>query len=264
MPASWQPALELIDEIWVPSEFVREAIAKETDKPVVCIPHCVAPQPDPKLDRDYFGLPRTSTLFLSMYDTRSVAERKNPKAALTAYLQAFPEGDGAAGLVLKVNNSDAESLQALDEFIGGRDDVILLTADHSKREIDSLIAACDCFVSLHRSEGFGLAPAESMALGKAVILSDWSGSQEYTRAEHCFPIACELVELERDYGPYKRGQRWADPDIKEAAEAMRQIIAQPKLAVEIGERARRFIEGNFSPRAIGEKMRARLNEIRLP
>ena len=264
MPASWQPALELIDEIWVPSEFVREAIAKETGKPVVCIPHCVAPQPDPKLDRDYFGLPRTSTLFLSMYDTRSVAERKNPKAALTAYLQAFPEADGAAGLVLKVNNSDAESLQALDELVGGRDDIILLTADHSKREIDSLIAACDCFVSLHRSEGFGLAPAESMALGKAVILSDWSGSQEYTRAEHCFPITCELVELERDYGPYKRGQRWADPDITEAAEAMRQIIAQPELAVEIGERARRFIEGNFSPKAIGEKMRARLNEIRLP
>lgn len=264
MPTSWRPALALVDEIWVPSEFVRETIAQETDKPVVCLPHCVAPKPDSTLGRDYFALPEASTLFLAMYDTHSVAERKNPNAALNAYLQAFPQADGAAGLVLKVNNADVESLQALSVRLGDRDDIILLTADHSKREIDSLIAACDCFVSLHRSEGFGLAPAESMALGKAVILSDWSGSQEYTRAEHCFPIACELIELERDYGPYKRGQRWADPDIAQAAEAMRQLVAQPELGPEMGDRARRFIEDNFSPKAIGERMRARLDEIRMP
>ena len=262
MPSNWRPSLALVDEIWVPSEFVRKAIASETDKPVINVPHCVAPQPDVKLDRDYFGLPQEGFLFLAMYDTNSVAERKNPKAALLAYLEAFPTAETKTSLVLKVNNSTADSLFALNTLVDGRDDIILLTANRNKREIDSLINACDCFVSLHRSEGFGLAPAEAMALGKAVILSDWSGSQEYTDANHCLPIRCELIELDRDYGPYEQGQRWADPDISRAAHSMQQLVAQPTLATELGGRAKVFIDENFSPQAIGLRMKNRLKEIR--
>lgn len=262
MPEGWRAALELVAEIWVPSEFVRAAIQAETDKPVLCIPHCVAPRAEAAYDRAFFALPESRFLFLAMYDTRSVADRKNPRAALDAYLAAFADDQDSAALVLKVNNATSESMSALLDVIGGRRDIILLEGDHSKAEIDSLIACVDCYVSLHRSEGFGLAPAEAMALGKAVILTNWSGSLEYTHPDHCLPVGFELIELDRDYGPYLKGQRWADPSIVEASAAMQRLVGDRAFAQELGRRAQAFISASFSPEAIGGRMSARLEEIR--
>ena len=261
MPEGWRPALDEADEIWVPSEFVRRAIASETTKPVVCIPHCVAPNPVESLDRDYFGLPKDSFIFLAMYDTRSIAERKNPKAALHAFIATFGADDDRATLVLKVNNATADALRELDEAIGNHQNIIVLKEDHSKPEIDSLINAVDCFVSLHRSEGFGLGPAEAMSLGKSVILTNWSGSTDYTDADHCLPIDYQLITLEQDYGPYLKGQRWAEPSIEDASAAMRKLVNEPAFADEIGKKAQAFIDAEFSPRAVGEKMKSRLSEI---
>jgi len=261
MPEGWRPALDEADEIWVPSEFVRRAIASETTKPVVCIPHCVAPNPVESLDRDYFRLPKDSFIFLAMYDTRSIAERKNPKAALHAFIATFGADDDRATLVLKVNNATADALRELDEAIGNHQNIIVLKEDHSKSEIDSLINAVDCFVSLHRSEGFGLGPAEAMSLGKSVILTNWSGSTDYTHADHCLPIDYQLITLEQDYGPYLKGQRWAEPSVEEASAAMRKLVNEPAFADEIGKKAQAFIDAEFSPRAVGEKMKSRLSEI---
>ena len=261
MPEGWRPALDEADEIWVPSEFVRRAIASETTKPVVCIPHCVAPNPVESLDRDYFGLPKDSFIFLAMCDTRSIAERKNPKAALLAFIAAFGADYDRATLVLKVNNATTDSLRELDEAIGNHQNIIVLKEDHSKPEIDSLINAVDCFVSLHRSEGFGLGPAEAMSLGKSVILTNWSGSTDYTDAEHCLPIDYQLITLEQDYGPYLKGQRWAEPSIEDASVAMRKLVNEPAFADELGRKAQVFIDAEFSPRAVGEKIKSRLAEI---
>ena len=261
MPEGWRPALDEADEIWVPSEFVRRAIASETTKPVVCIPHCVSPNPVESLDRDFFGLPKDSFIFLAMYDTRSIAERKNPKAALRAFIAAFGADDDRTTLVLKVNNATTDSLRELDEAIGTHQNIVVLKEDHSKSEIDSLINAVDCFVSLHRSEGFGLGPAEAMSLGKSVILTNWSGSTDYTNAEHCLPVDYQLITLEQNYGPYLKGQRWAEPSIEGASAAMKKLIAEPAFADELGRKAQAFIDAEFSPRAVGEKMKSRLSEI---
>ncbi|MGA1071996.1 MAG: glycosyltransferase [Pseudohongiellaceae bacterium] len=261
MPVGWRPALDEVDEIWVPSEFVRQAIASETTKPVVCIPHCVAPSPVESLNRDYFGLPKEPFIFLAMYDTRSMAERKNPKAAIDAFIAAFDAEDERTTLVLKVNNATADSMIALREIIGTRRNIIIFTDDHSKSEIDSLINVVDCFVSLHRSEGFGLGPAEAMSLGKSVIVTNWSGSTDYTDPSHCIPIDYELITLAQDYGPYLKGQRWADPSLEQASAAMRKLVDEPDFAQELGTRARKFIEAEFSPLAVGQKIKSRLAEI---
>ena len=262
MPENWRSAIELVDEIWVPSEFVQQAIQAETEKPVSCLPHCVAPKPDASMNRRYFGLPMDRFLFLAMYDTHSISDRKNPKAALEAFISAFTEEQSEATLVLKVNNPTSDSMVKLRSIIGKREDIHILQGSLSKTEIDSLIAATDCYVSLHRSEGFGLAPAEAMALAKPVILTNWSGSLEYTDAEHCLPISYELVDLEQDYGPYKKGQRWADPSLAESSAAMKKLVANREFASDLGEKAQTFIQRNFSPEAIGQRMKARLDAIR--
>jgi glycosyltransferase involved in cell wall biosynthesis len=120
---------------------------------------------------------------------------------------------------------------------------------------------CDCFVSLHRSEGFGLAIAESMYLGKPVIATDWSASAEFLNATNGCPVRAETVVLDRNHGPYAKGQTWAAPDVAHAAEWMQRLHADRALGVRLGAAGRATIERDFSPAAIGARYRRRLEAI---
>jgi glycosyltransferase involved in cell wall biosynthesis len=133
---------------------------------------------------------------------------------------------------------------------------------HTRPEINALLAVIDCYVSLHRSEGFGLGPAEAMCLGKPTIVTNYSGSTDYMTATNCKPVDYELVEIEEDYGPYKAGLHWAEPDIEQAAAAMRDLVADPELVKTIGVNALQTIENSFSPAAVGKLITARLQQIR--
>ena len=48
-----------------------------------------------------------------------------------------------------------------------------------RKQLNSLIRLCDVFLSLHRSEGFGLVMAEAMNLGTAAVATGWSANTEF-------------------------------------------------------------------------------------
>ncbi len=262
LPQHWLGSLEFLDEIWVPSEFVKDAVAKETQLPVTVIGHNVALSPDSEIGRDNFGIPQSAFVFLAMYDTRSIAERKNTKATVQAFQRAFSALDKSVCLVLKMNNPAKTDLAALQKNLEGWSNIFILDRHHSRNEIDSLINCTDCYVSLHRSEGFGLGPAEAMSVGKPCILTNWSGNTDYMTEDNCLAVDYELVNLEVDYGPYNAGQRWADADVQQASEYMKKLVDNPQLAKRIGDSAKNFIDTNFSPAAIGKQILERLSEIR--
>lgn len=262
IPEEWKRAFAYFDEIWAPSRFVQEAVAMSSPIPVVRIPHAVEVTADPSLTRKDFGLPDDAFLFLSMYDTYSLPERKNPLGALRAFCQAFEPDDMSVRMVMKINNSTPEGIRSLRNVIGTHANVILLDTVYSRPQVNALLASCNCFVSLHRSEGFGLGPAEAMALGKPVVATNWSGNVDYMRAGNSMPVDYRLITLQEDHGPYLRGQVWADPDIDHAARSMRELVANPQLAKALGTKARTTIEEEFSPLAVGRMMRQRLTAIR--
>ena len=127
--------------------------------------------------------------------------------------------------------------------------------------MNSFLETVDVVVSLHRSEGFGLVPAESMSLGKPVILTNWSGNTDYMTSENSIAIDYELVRLGKDFGPYKSDQIWAEPDVDQAAHWMKRLVDEPALAEKIGRCARASIEAQFSPKAVGELIKQRLDYI---
>ena len=262
LPADWEKAFVHFDEIWVPSHFVQEAVAMKSPVPVVRVPHAVDVQADPSLSRASFGLPADGFLFLAMFDTFSRPERKNPYGALRAFQNAFAPDDMAARLVLKVNNPTPDAMRKLREAIGAHRNVLLLDKVYSRGEVNALIACCDCYVSLHRSEGFGFGPAEAMALGKAVMATHWSGNVDYMRPGNSIGIDYTLVRIPEDYGPYKKGQIWAEPDEAHATRAMQQLVADPALSRQLGENARATVEAEFAPLPVGTLMRKRLAAIR--
>lgn len=261
-PDAWVPSFAYFDEIWCPSDFAREAIAMKSPLPVFTMPHAISfarPQGD---QRSHFGLPADKFLFLFLYDLNSYSERKNPRAVLAAFRASGLAGHGAA-LVIKVQNAadNPEDFAALQSAVRDLPGTVLITGTLSRAEIYQLEAACDCFVSLHRSEGFGLAVAECMYLGKPVISTDWSATAEYVTPDSGCPVRCSVVTLDRSHGPYSKGQVWAEPDVAHAAEWMHRLFADRRLAAAIGARAQAAIETRFSPAVIGARYRRRLESI---
>jgi len=264
MPEEWLAEFEYADEVWAASSFIREAIASKAPVPVVRVPAVVQLSHGRRLSRAELGLPEGKFLFLAMLDMRSVSERKNPLGVVRAFKRAFSATDDDVGLVVKTLNTDLAQpvLEMLNKEIAGWSNVVLIDRLLNRDELTSLIDACDCFVSLHRAEGFGLPPAEAMSLGKPAILTNWSGNTDYMTRDNCVAIDYELVELGRDYGPYKAQQHWAEPDLEQAAHWMKKLVAEPELAKQIGLRGQQTINSQFSPEAVGKIIHSRLEQIR--
>ncbi len=259
-PDDWCGAAQLLNEVWVPSFFCQEAISAKIDRPVLRMPHCIEAHTASGLTRTDLGFPEQGFLFGFMFDVLSVAERKNPLAILDAFRLAFGRDRSDVRLVLKLMNTEhnPEFMQALQQRIAGDSSIVLLENYFSRQQIDGLLENLDCYVSLHRAEGFGLTLAESMLLGKPVIATGWSGNMDFMNPWNSLPVRYELVELQQDYGPYKRGCHWAEPSVEHAAECMQALVNDPGLGARLGAAARRTIEQEFSPAALGQRIAARI------
>ena len=264
-PDAWLEHARYFDEIWCPSEFVREAVAAKLPHAVHTMPHAIGfarPTETAAAIRARFGLPADRFLFLFLYDLNSYSERKNPRAVLEAYRRAFPAA-AAVGVVIKVHNraGNPDAWARLQAEVAALPGAVLIAETLPRADIYALQAACDCFVSLHRSEGFGLAIAESMYLGKPVISTDWSASAEFVSDRNGCPVQAKLITLEKNIGPYAKGQTWADPDVEHAAWWMRRLVAEPALREQLGAKARTTVEERFAPAVIGARYRRRLEAI---
>ena len=254
-PAAWASAFDSVDEIWVPSRFVGRAIQAATTKPLRIVPYVVQVEAvDWRAARHEFGLPTDAHVFLTTFDINSYAARKNPLGAIKAFCDAFPDPHAAAPrLLVKFHGRKgggeirAELLRA--SHADAR--ITLLDGVYTPRQMASLRAACDTFVSLHRSEGFGLNIAEAMAANKLVIATDFSGNRDFLRPENGFPIPYAMRGLEAGEYPFGQGQWWAEPNHEAAVEAMRSAVAGGDAMQRLAARGREDIVAGYSPKTIG-------------
>jgi glycosyltransferase involved in cell wall biosynthesis len=264
-PDGWVSAFDYFDEIWCPSDFTTAAIAMKSPLPVLTMPHAidfVRPTTPLAQLRARFGLPTEKFLFLTLFDLNSYAARKNPAAVVEAFRRAaLPSGQSA--LVIKVQNvaGNEREFTALQAKLRDLPGTVLLTETLPRADVYALEAACDCFVSLHRSEGFGLAIAESMLLEKPVISTDWSAPAEFVDDNNGCPVRANITQLTENHGPYAKGSTWAEPDVDHAAEWMRRLFADRTLGPRLGVAARETIQQRFSPAVIGARYRQRLENI---
>ena len=121
--------------------------------------------------------------------------------------------------------------------------------------------SCDAYVSLHRSEGFGLTLAEAMFYGKPVIATAYSGNVDFFGVGNGFPVRYELATLDEDAGPYARGSRWAEPDVVHAAEQMRRVVSDDAERRRVSEQARRDVRRQLSLEAVGGVLQKRFDEL---
>lgn len=249
-----------VDEVWVASEFVRAAVSAATWKPVFVVPLPIEEPLPPRLARADLGLPE-GFLFLFSFDFLSAFERKNPTALVEAFTKAFAPGEGPNLVIKSINGHRKPSkLEQLRRATGGRPDIHLLDGYVSAEEKDAMMATCDCYVSLHRSEGFGLTMAEAMSYARPVIATGYSGNLEFMDEANSYLVPYELVRIPDD-SAYPPDTEWADPDVDAAASLMRKVYELQDEARARGERAREDILGRFTLERTAEFLSNRLVEI---
>ncbi|MGV8978003.1 MAG: glycosyltransferase [Cellulomonas sp.] len=262
-PASQHAGFAHLDEIWVATDFIRDALTPHTTIRVTTITPPL-PQASVVIDaqRSQLGIP-DGPMFLFSFDYLSTAGRKNPWGLVDAFRVAFARGEGPVLVIKSINAerrfADAERLRLL---VAGEPDIILIEEYLTAADRDALMAMCDCYVSLHRSEGLGLTIAEAMAHGKPVIATAYSGNMQFMTAENSFPVPWSSVPIGTGHDPYPADGTWADPDLDAAAALMRLVVADPALATVRGERAALDIRTLFSSEAAGERIGRRLAQIR--
>jgi len=243
LPQAHMLGIELLDEIWVPSEFVREAYAKHSTCPVlnmgkgIQLPDSVVP-----LERARLGIAEDGFCFLLCCDLGAGLARKNFLAAVRAFQAAFPSAHERVYLVIKTTDyakiewGDSEAQLKQIEKIATFDERIRIITETVRFEtLMALIATCDCLVSPHRAEGFGYFPAYAMALSRPVICTDYSGTRDFCDEETAYPVRWSPSPIEEGQFLFcPEGSYWAEIDENHLAERMREVVANP---AEAGRRA---------------------------
>lgn len=262
LPERLKRSFEHVDEVWAGSAFVAEALAATAPVPVVTMPVAVDLPDDIAVDRPSFGFGDDEFAFLFTYDYNSVLERKNPLGVIEAFASAFGPGDGAT-LTLKCINEQYRPV--------AHDEVCDAAARHAHVRVmngylpparkNSLLASCDCYVSLHRSEGFGITLAESMWLGKPVIATGYSGNLDYMSSENSYLVKHSMIEIGDGADPYPPDGQWAEPDLTDAVAQMRSVFERPEEAAARGARAAQDIRDRHGLAAVAPMFRRRLAAI---
>ncbi len=255
LPEGRSRFLDAYDEVWAPSSFVADAFAESGELPVSVLPQ---PVRIPAMQ----SCERTGPFrFLAYMDFDSFASRKNPEGPVRAFISAFADGRRDVRLCVKVRGiNDAGRRQWLLDAARRDPRIEVIDRTLSREEMDGLVMSCDAFISLHRAEGFGFGPAEALAAGKPVVSTDFSSTTDFVSEETGYPVAYRLVALEPDSYIDWKGQVWAEPDLEDAARALREIVDDPDRARLKGAQGRRLMIERYSPDAVGRQMRMMLLE----
>jgi SAM-dependent methyltransferase/glycosyltransferase involved in cell wall biosynthesis len=260
-PGTLRRSFEPLDEIWVATEHVAEGVRADAPIPVEIIRLPVAPEPPAELSRAELGMP-DEFCFLFAFDYRSVMKRKNPLGLVEIFRRTFPPGSGVK-LVLKAmgNRHHPEDASVLREATGAHPDITLIDETVSLRQKNAMIAGCDCYISLHRSEGFGLTLAEAMYFGKPVIATGYSGNLDFMTDENSYLVEYGMTTVGPDAPPYQAEARWAEPDLGQAARLMKHVLANREEAAAKGARAAEDIRRTHSTEAAAGIIKVRLEAL---
>ncbi|GAA4246848.1 glycosyltransferase [Azospirillum formosense] len=263
-PASWASAYDIVDEIWVSTRYTQEAFALTAPVPVLLMPMAVAGTPARAYRRADFGLPEGRFLFLFTFDWNSYVARKNPGACIDAFQAAFPPGGAAGvGLVLKVmgGRDDDPRWRALLARVAADPRILVLHGTLDRNAVLGLATLCDAVISLHRSEGFGRTLAEAMLLGKPTIATDHSGNTDFCTPETCALVPGRLVPVQPGEYPWGEGMMWAEPDVGQAALAMRRLVSDHAHRELIARAGQRLVATRHDPCAVGLRYKRRIEAL---
>jgi glycosyltransferase involved in cell wall biosynthesis len=251
--------LPLVDELWVPSGFVRDAFRPHTRKAITVVPHPVwASDPDAPGDDD--PLPAGPYFFFA-FDYNSAVERKNPFGLVAAFTSAFADGSGPQ-LVIKTLHAGqhAEDHERLLDAARQRNDIHVIEGTWPRAMVHRALRNSLGVVSLHRAEGYGLLLAEAMAHGKPTIATGYSGNLEFQHPGNSLLVGYRPAQVPAGCLHYGAGGTWAEPDMDEAAKAMRAVFKGGRDIDAIARAGAQTVRERLAPDVVGRQMKGLLEK----
>jgi glycosyltransferase involved in cell wall biosynthesis len=255
-PERLHRAFTFVDEVWVASEFIRAAVQPATEKPVHTVALPMSPPSGPtRFTRRSLGLPEDKYLFLTSFDYLSRYGRKNPTGAIRAYRETFSPSDGACLVVKSINGHQRpEDVERVRSEAQGRPDIVFLDHYTSSAGMTAMIELADTYVSLHRSEGYGINLADAMAHRTPVVATGYSGNMDFMDSSCAELVGHDLVQVGPGSAPYDAEALWADPRLDEASTAMRRLFEDRAHGEALVERALQRV-GELSAARAGRQVR---------
>jgi len=279
-------AMVLADEYWPCTELIHSALVGARDeilhsfptsplnKQILTMPPVVdlgghisvSNLEERRKMRRSWGLDPDAVLFSFSFDLNSRIARKNPQAVVEAFQLAFSktgEDMPPAGLVIKTfpPRDPDQQWEELKIILANDKRITIIEDDLDRSNILSLYGCCDCFVSLHRSEGLGLGMAEAFQLGLDVIATDYGGNVDFCTGPLAHPVPYYLIPVEAGEYPDHEGMMWADPDVKKAAELMVAVARKRSEQPITNPAVVSTYRTRFSANSVGATMRLRLEEL---
>jgi glycosyltransferase involved in cell wall biosynthesis len=237
-PEGWRKGLARVHDIAAPSTFVAESFKNlGALPPVRVIPHPVALEAPPAQAQS-----RADGRFdiVSVFNVASGFERKNPLATIKAFKQAAGDDPNWRLRMLASNAEHYQPGRAALLAAAGEDQRIEISFEALDRDAYwRWFGAPDLYVSLHRSEGFGLTLAEAMLAGVPVLATNWSGNADFMTNDNSMPVRYRLTPVLDPQSKYESANDvWADADTDHAAELMRRAFEDRDWAARLALRAR--------------------------
>lgn len=264
-PPSMRIGYSRVNEIWAPTKFITSSIANYAPQRVTVntmpLP-LLQPLFDPEISKVDIGVDPSRYVFLFTFSFYSVFGRKNPLATINSFKKAFKNEEGPVLVIKSINgNVFSGHLATMKQAAADRTDIKFIDDHLDVDKLGSLLNIADCYVSLHRSEGLGLTISESMALGKPVIATNYSGNTDFMDENTSILIPWQYTTAGRGCEPYPEDTQWAEADVDAAVEAMRYVYNNQDKAKLMGQRAKKHLEANFSLEKTGKRMAEYLNSL---
>ena len=259
VPPEWHTGVRFVHEVWGLSHFTCAALEPLLPGRVhrVPVPLALRPPLPSALDRAAFGLPEAAVIVLVSFSLASSFVRKNPIGAIAAFRQAFGDRPDRL-LLLKVTNPGhfPDDFAQLRAAIGDAPNIRLETRTLPAADSLALTRCADIVLSLHRSEGFGLVPAEAMLLERAVVATGWSGNMDFMDESSAALIGYRLVPARDPRGVFQApGAEWAEADLGQAAARLRQLADDPAARATLGAAARIKALRSLGPEPLAAALR---------
>lgn len=263
LPEKLKKNVTLFNEIWTASSYCQKLFKKIFDGDIIVVPHPIEVDLKPIQNQNptiFFNENKFSYLFIFSY--HSSIERKNPFFLIEAFTKAFGNNQDVE-LVIKTNGAKyfKSAERKLSQARANQKNITIIDFDLDRNEINHLINNCDCYVSMHHSEGYGLTLAEAMCLSKPTIATNYSGNTQFMNENNSFLVDYQLGLIENPDANFGPKTMWANPIIEDTIKKLKEVYKNPDLRKEKAKNAQLFVKEKLSFYAVGSIMKNRLNHL---
>ncbi|NIF07909.1 glycosyltransferase family 4 protein [Chryseobacterium sp. Tr-659] len=264
IPQEYIDNLSFYDEIWVPAQYCKDILAQYLNIPVHVIPYPIEIEVDDEADQEADTFYQKDAFnFFFMFDYNSTLERKNTLNLISAFKKAFEKNDQSVFLTIKTSKSArfTKEREQLESSIKGYQNIKIVEQIYDKQTLHKIIRGCDAYVSLHRSEGFGLTMAEAMFFGKPVIATNYSGNLQFMNADNSFLVDFKKTKIDSSIINYDSNTIWSEPNVDHASELMKMVKENSETVKDLALKGQQTILHDFSVKRIGELVNDTIQHI---